>query len=617
MSRAITKVIVLGLDGFEPTIVSPMLEAGKLPNLARVQQQGGYGRLQTTCPAQTPVAWATFSTGTNPGGHGIFDFIRRNPLTYLPDLALNRYEQKSVFLPPRVVNLRRGRTVWDLLSVAGLPSTILRCPCTYPPENIHGRLLAGMGVPDLQGGFGTATFYSSAPRVRQLESENVVPVQVDASGRVITHLLGPRNPKTRDHSLSPITLHLGASDGQVALESEGEPGSVVLRQGQWSDWLTIPFKMGFLKTVRGLVRFYLVGTAPHLELYASPINFDPKAPLFPISAPPGYAGELADQIGPFHTAGMVEDHNGLSNGRFDELAFLEQCSGAVREREKMMLHELERLQEGLFFCLFDTPDRVQHMFWRFLDRKHPANDGVCSAEMSQVIEEHYRTCDGIVGRALEYVDDKTLFIVLSDHGFNSFRRGINLNAWLHTNGLLAFKGARPEGEADNLFHEVDWNRTRAYALGLGGIYLNLKGREEQGIVAIEDAPALKRIIAERLSGLADPQQEKAAISRVVSREQVYSGPYTAESPDLIVHCAAGYRVSWKTTLGGIGTSYFEDNRKKWSGDHIIDPNLVPGVVFMNRPFQGTGAGMIDMAPTILDALGVAKGPDMEGASLLV
>jgi predicted AlkP superfamily phosphohydrolase/phosphomutase len=610
-------VIVIGLDGFEPKIVEPMLEAGELPVLAQLRSQGGYTRLRTTYPAQTPVAWSTFATGVNPGGHGIFDFIRRDPQTYLPDLALTRYEQKNAFLPPRAVNLRKGTPIWELLTSAGISSTILRCPCTYPPDNLRGRMLSGMGVPDLRGGLGTSTFYTADDTVRALESESVIHVRPGGDGTISTHLLGPRNPKTRAHFISEMTLHAEPAAKKVVLRSEGQPKALDLREGQWSDWLRVKFKMGLLQSARGMVRFYLVRQDPVFELYASPVNFDPDAPLFPISSPPEYAKELASRTGTFYTTGMVEDHGGLNNGRFDEHAYLQQCDRVLRERVKMMRYELERLQEGLFFCLFDTPDRLQHMFWRFRESDHPANRHSPAGDLSRAIEEHYRACDAIIGSALQLAADQTLVIVLSDHGFNSFQRGVHLNTWLHDNGLLALqKGAAPGEEAGDLFRAVDWGRTKAYALGLGGIYLNLKGREAQGTLEAGEAPALKAALVKGLTGLTDPARGQAAIRSVVTREEVYKGPYAGAAPDLIVNCAAGYRASWATALGGVPEGYFEDNVKKWSGDHIIDPALVPGVLFMNRPFNGAGAGLIDLAPTILAALGVAKGPAMEGSSLL-
>jgi len=588
-----------------------------LPHLARLKQMGGFSTVATTTPAQTPVAWSTFATGTNPGGHGIFDFISRDPKTYLPDLALNRYEQKSAFLPPRAVNGRRGTTVWELLSQAGVPSVVLRCPCTYPPDHIQGRVLAGMGVPDLRGGLGTATFYSTADNLEAQESEQVVQVRPGSNGVIKTHLIGPRDPATRADFTVEISLETDPAAKKLTVRSAGKPQALEVREGQWSDWLRVRFKTGLLQSVAGMVRFHLVRLEPVLELYASPVNFDPDAPPFPISSPPEYARELAAKTGTFYTTGMVEDHGGLNNGRFDEAAYLDHCAGVMRERQRMMLFELERQASGLFYCLFDTPDRLQHMFWRFGEPEHPANNGGVTEDMRQVIAQHYHECDTVVGEAMRFADERTLFVALSDHGMSSFQRGVHLDTWLHDNGLLALKdGLKPGPDAGDRLRQVDWRRTKAYALGLGSIYLNLKGRESQGIVAPSEAPALQAVIAEALTGLKDPQRGAVAIRSVVARERVYGGPFAAESPDLMVNFSPGWRVSWSTALGGVPAGWFEDNVKKWSGDHIIDPALTPGVLALNRPFRREGARLEDLAPTILAALGVPKGPAMEGESLL-
>jgi predicted AlkP superfamily phosphohydrolase/phosphomutase len=602
----------------EPSIVEPMLDNGELPNLARLRASGGYSRCRTTFPAQTPVAWSTFATGVNPGGHGIFDFIRRDPKTYLPDLALNRYEQKSAFLPPKAVNLRRGTPVWSLLSAAGIPSVVLRCPCTYPPDDFKGRMLSGMGVPDLRGGLGTATFYSSRDGVAPGESEQVVHITPDGRGVVKTQLAGPRNPKTRGDATMDLTLEIDRAARTVVVRSDGQPKALEVREGAWSDWLHVKFKLGMLQSVTGMVRFHLVRLEPDVELYASPVNFEAATPMFPISHPWEYANTLERAVGTFYTTGMVEDHTGLSNERFSEEAYLDQCTQVLRERERMLMYELERVEEGLLFCLFDTPDRLAHMFWRFRESGHPANDGEPVDEWACAIEEHYRECDAIVGRVMEQTDDETLVIVLSDHGFSSFQRGVHLNSWLHDNGYLALQpGIELGEEAGDFFKHVDWGRTRAYALGLGSIYLNRQGREAQGIVAAGDASAVARELAEGLTGLRDQERGQQAIRAVVSRDEVYRGACAEESPDLIACFAAGYRVSWATALGGMPRGHVEDNVKRWGGDHIIDPALVPGVLFMNRAFDGSRASLLDLAPTILAALGVPPGTEMEGASLLV
>ncbi len=611
------KVIVIGLDGLEPKIVESMMASGRLPNLSRLRDQGGFSRIATTVPAQTPVAWSSFATGTNPGGHGIFDFIRRDPRTYLPDLGLNRYEQTSAFVPPKVVNLRRGTPVWKVLSAAGIPSIILRCPCTYGPDEFQGRMLSGMGVPDLRGGLGTSTWYTTADDAKPGESENVVRLEAGKKGTMATHIIGPRNPKTRSDLQFEIEVELGADQTSMLVRSAGEPRQLTCRQGEWSDWLRVRFKLGLLQSIRGMTRLLLVRTHPQVEFYASPVNFDTHAPLFPISAPADFARKLADDIGTYHTAGMIEDHGGLNNGRIDETAFLRQCEIVWNEREAMMLHELERFDKGMFFCLFDTPDRVQHMFWRYLEPNHPTHRGQPVTEMVDVIADTYRRCDAIVGKVAQYVDEQTLLIALSDHGFNSFQRGVHLNTWLHDNGLLALKpGVEAGEEAGDFLRSVDWSRTKAYALGLGGIYFNQKGREGQGIVSADETAQLTKDLIQGLSGLRDVDRNCTAITRVSSREQVYWGPYASESPDLVAQFAAGYRASWSTALGGVARGYFEDNLRKWGGDHIIDPELVPGVLFMNRQFQSAGPRLIDMAPTILAALGVGQPSSMEGLDLL-
>jgi predicted AlkP superfamily phosphohydrolase/phosphomutase len=609
------KVIVIGLDGLEPKIAEAMLKRGELSNLQKLQASGGYNRVKTTYPAQTPVAWSTFSTGTNPGGHGIFDFLSRDPKTYLPILGLSRYEQKNAFVPPKAINMRRGNPFWNLLSEAGISSTVIRCPCTYPPDEIKGRMLSGVGVPDLRGGLGTSTFYTTQPGVPAESSEKVVTIEAH-EGVVKTHVIGPRDPRTRSDFTFDISLHINLQNNTVVVQSQGTPEKLEMKVGDWSGWLKVKFKLGFLQLIRGLVRFYLKQLDP-IEFYASPVNFDAEMPLFPISSPAEYAKELEARIGTYYTSGMAEDHDGLNNGRFDEFAFLQQCHVVMEERKKMMLYELNRFSDGFFFCLFDTPDRLQHMFWRFKEPDHPAYPGLQNPELANAIETHYRECDAMVGEAMKFADPETLFITLSDHGMNSFQRGLNLNTWLFENGFLTLKNsARPGPDQGDFFHNVDWDKTQAYSLGLGVIFLNLKGREANGIVDVDRASDVKKAIASGLTGLPDPQRGKVAVRSVVTREEIYSGPFLHEAPDLVVNFAPGYRVSWDTPLGGVPDGLFADNTKFWGGDHVIDPALVPGVLFMNKPIAADEPTLVDLAPTILAALGVPKGKEMEGKDLL-
>ena len=615
--RKFKKVVVIGLDGLDPAIIERLLAAGELPHFAQLQSRGGYARVATTIPAQTPVAWSTFATGVNPGRHGIFDFVGRNLRTYQPELALNRYEQTSSFLPPKVVNLRRAEPLWQRLSAAGIPSTVIRCPCSYPPDTLRGRLLAGMGVPDLRGGFGTATFYSTAPTIEAAEGEIAIAVRPEPDGSIVTQIFGPRHPRTHEDLACPIVVLPEPHQSKVTIRTLDDPRGVEVQERTWSDWLRVKFKVGLITSVRGIVRFILLRLVPHLELYASPVNFDPSAPVFPISFPASYARELAANNRAYYTAGMVEDHAGLNSGRLDEAAFLQQCELVVAEREWMMRQELDRCEEGFFFVLFDTPDRVQHMFWRAHAARLAASGGRQELEWGQIVDEQYRRADRILGMALEYADDQTLVIALSDHGFGGFRRQFDVNRWLHQSGLLTLKpGASAEADNSRAFAGADWSRTRAYALGLSGLYLNLAGREAQGIVPAAEAAALRREIAEQLTGLHDPTTGDLAIQSALPRDQVYVGPYADEAPDVLINYAAGYRTSWATTRGQLSGDVWDDNTKRWSGDHVVDPALVPGVLFMNRSFHGAAPGLADLAPTILDALDAPPAPAMEGSSLL-
>jgi len=479
-------------------------------------------------------------------------------------------------------------------------------------------MLSGMGVPDVRGGLGTTTFYTTEQAVKPRESENVVRLQPASDRLYATHLIGPRSPKDGSDVRVEITVRVDREARRVTLVTEGTPRELEVRQGCWSDWLRVKFKLGLLQSVRGMVRFYLIGCEPELALYASPVNFDPNSPPFPISEPLEFAGELAARVGLYYTTGMVEDHTGLNNERISEQAYLDQCAIVWNEREAMMRDALKSFERGLFYCLFDTPDRIQHLFWRFGEPDHPANLGAApDPAFAQVIDDCYRRCDAVVGEALRFSDDETLFIALSDHGFTSFRRGVNLNTWLYDNGFLTLKeGIKPGEAAGDLLRQVDWGQTRAFALGLSGIYLNMKGREEQGIVSPDEAEGVKAALANGLTGLVDRERAGVlAVRRAQLREAVYQGPYVAEAPDILIDFAAGYRVSWSSSMGGIAETQIEDNVKKWSGDHIVDPDEVPGVLFMNRPFRAQGARLIDLAPTILAALGVPKGPAMEGESL--
>jgi predicted AlkP superfamily phosphohydrolase/phosphomutase len=613
------KVIVIGLDGLDPGIVEAMLGRGELPNLAKIRASGTYSRLGTTYPAQTPVAWSSFAMGTNPGGHGIFDFISRDPQTYLPDAALSRFERaKSMLAQPRVVNQRKGVPVWQVLTQAGISSTVLRCPCTFPAEALQGRMLAGVGVPDVRGSQSKGTFYTQDKTVRPEENEQLI--TLDDGDNLTTGVIGPRNTKqgpSVDTSCE-IRVQVDKPGRKLSIQVSGTSEKISVPVRSWSDWIRFKFKFSLLQSATGTARIYVRQIEPHVEFYVSAVNFDPAAPMFPVSFPADYAKELSENIGLFSTLGMAEDHTGLNNGRLDESAYMQHCELVLGERERMMKYELDRFTEGLFFMVYDTPDRVQHMMWRFRDQKHPGFERDLVSEFATRIEEHYQKCDALLGSVLDKADENTLLVVLSDHGFGSFRRAFDTNTWLWQNGLLQLKdNKKPSEDLGEGFTAVDWSKTSAYAIGLGGIYLNVKGREREGILeAGTEADRVRQAIQKGLTDFPDAETQLPAIRSIARREELYSGSHVNDAPDLLVNFRPGFRVSWQSALGGFANHLIQDNNRRWSGDHIIDPESVPGILFMNQPASRNHAQIVDLAPTILNYLGVSAPESMEGKSLL-
>jgi len=610
--REANRVIVLGMDGLHPPLVERLMAEGKLPAFSRLKETGAYRRLATSNPSQSPVAWSTLATGCNPGCHGVFDFIRRNPKNYLPELAILRINPKNPFSRREKMFLpvRRGAAFWTAASEAGIPTTVIRWPLTLPPEPVQGRMLSGLGVPDLHGSLARYTLFTTraVPRAEAEELKGTVVEVPRGARKAFVNIPGP------ERSRLPMEIAVDGDAGAVSLSVAGRRLS--LKPGEWSEGVQLRFRVRIVKKPAAHVRFYLRSIAPELTLYLSPLEVDPREPAYVISYPDGYAAELAEAIGPYHTLGMPEDTNALQDGIFDPEGFLALCDAVSDEREAMFRHELNRFDEGALAFVFDTSDRIQHAFWLTQDPGHPAYDPAFAEDWGHVIAEAYERLDRVLAEALEAADERTHVIVVSDHGFGSFRRAVHLNTWLVENGYMALKNDDVETRKVPLYRTVDWSRTRAYAVGFCSIFLNLIGREGQGIVSPgEEAENLKRGLAEALSSLKDPQSGCDAIARVYDAARIYSGPAAAEAPDLVVGFAAGYRASWRTAVGAGAECVIEDNTEGWSGDHIFDPALVPGVFFSNRRVAAEHARVADIAPTILESLSAPRPLAMEGQAL--
>jgi predicted AlkP superfamily phosphohydrolase/phosphomutase len=611
----VKKVIVLGLDGLDPDICEGLLSRGELPHLEKLRAQGTYRRLGTSMPALSPVAWSTFATGADPSRHGIFDFLARDPRTYAPRLSSSEVYGRSRLIgigrlrfpvsKGGVRGFRRSRTFWRVLSDHGVPASVLRVPITFPVEKIDGVMIAGMCVPDLRGTQGSFTFITS-------DSESAphggVVIDVPASGGAVD-IPGPASPIDGKPVSVRVEIRRARKPGEPAYELLAGKERVALREREYTPWVRLAFRAARGVTLNGIARFYPVRLGDGVAIYMTPIHIDPERPAIPIAHPSVFAVYLSKLMGPFGTLGLAEDTGALNDGAIDEQGFLDQAYGLHAERRAMWEHTLSRLRGGLAVCVFDISDRLQHMFFRYRDAHHPANAGRDVERHADAIHEMYRRMDTLVGETLARADRHTAVFVMSDHGFKQFRRGVNLNAWLRDRGLLALKDGAAPGE---YLSAIDWSRTKAYALGLSGIYLNLRGRERHGIVDPSEADAIKRSIGEGLTALRDG--DARPIRRVVDVARDLDGPYRNGGPDLLPGYEDGYRVSWDCAKGAVRDELYEDNTKCWSGDHCVDSEIVPGVLFTNVALDQGPIGLEDMGPTILHLFGVPVPAYMTGRS---
>src|SRR5882724_5008560 len=618
----IKRAVILGFDGMDPELTERFIAEGRLPNLAKLRKHGSFRKLRTTYPAISPVAWSTFMTGVNPGKHNIYDFLARDLSIYLPFLlsaeirAPKRSWKIGKYTIPlgkaEIKGLRKGTPFWHWLGKAGVFCSVIRVPATFPPEKFPGVLLSGMCVPDLKGSQGTFCLCTTRHTDEQFREGGVrVPIERNGSG-LRTYIPGPEDPLC-SNSGSELRVHFeirpdaGKRLALFAVDSE----KFTLQVGEYSPWIPVKFQAALGFSARGICRFYLKQVSPEVEVYVTPVNIDPGRPDLPISHPVTYSIYLAKLFGPFATLGLAEDTWALNEEVLDDQAFLAQCYANHEDRERMLFDALEKTPQGLCACVFDTTDRVQHMFWRYLEEDHPAARGIPREQRPKVIEELYRRMDALIGRVMEQIDGKTLLLVVSDHGFKSFARCVNLNAWLHQNGYMALKPEKTE--SGDWFEDVDWSCTSAYTMGLNGLYLNLRGRERQGIVEPGDkAEVLKKELRERLDGLVDPASSRVGITGVFDCDATYAGPYVDNAPDLIVGYGDGFRASWDSVMGKVTSKIFEDNLKAWSGDHCIDPRLVPGVLFSNFKIADEKPAIVDVAPTVLKLFGLRLPVHLDG-----
>ena len=611
-------VVILGIDGMDPHIVERLVRAGRMPTFERLMREGSFSPLGTTIPPQSPVAWSSFITGEDPGGHGIFDFVHRNRDDYTPLFSLSHVDEppRSITLGDwtipvsagKAVLLRKGTPFWKSLDRRGIPYQIYKIPSDFPPTECDGRTLSGLGTPDLTGTYGTFSFYTDDPQYASMRVSGgeIYPVRVRC-GAVEAELVGPVNTlrKGKEPLREPLSVRIDRSSRAARITVGGS--SLILKEGEWSGWARVPFDIiGPLYRVNGICRFYLKSIEPYLRLYVSPINIDPSDPALPISTPGGFASEISGRIGPFYTQGMAEDTKALEWGVLSDSEYIRQSDIVLGERKRLLDYALEQHRGGLLFFYISTLDLGQHVLWRCMDTEHPNHTPEANLHRGQ-IDEYYVEMDRIVAHVLERIPNDATIAVMSDHGFAPYHKHVNLNTWLFQNGYLELNAGAAPGRA-TLLSDARWRKTRAYALGINGLYVNMRGREGKGLVRPgAEYEELLDELASRLLDLRDPDTGARPIKQVYRASEVYHGDETADAPDLVIGYRRGYRCSDQSALGELGEDVISLNLSKWSGDHCMAPDEIPGILVTNRALRVGDPRIADFPATILGLFGIDSG----------
>ncbi len=608
-NKTTKKVVVLGFDGTEHTLLENWVKEGKLPNIAKLMTSGSYSTLNTTTPSQSPTAWSSFATGTNPGKHNVMDFIIRDPGTYTPTIGIIEVDSGSIGKPV-IKPIQRGKTFWEILSEKGIKSKIIKVPITFPTRPMNGKLLSGLGTPDASGSIGTFSYYTTAKTtyidndmayyLYNLENKNILDTKI-------------QGPKTFSQKLT-----IKRYDNSVDLTVGNK--TINLKVGEWSDYIEITFNIiGPLYRESGIAKFYLEESEPDLKLYLSPVSFDPAKPFYNISYPVDFAKSLANENGNFKSVGFSADVWALKEERISDEVFLQDLHNTFDEEIKIMKSEMKKNDWNVYVQVFQATDLVQHMFWRYLDSnniRHKAN-----SKYQDAILTVYEKMDKVIGEAQKIMSPDTTFIIMSDHGFGPYNKSVDLNAWLVDNGYMTLKDSSKRGDwitdlrSTDLWSNVDWSKTKAYAIGMGSLYINLKDREGKGIVITSEYQKLRDEIKNKLSKLKDGNV--IVTSSIDKSEEVMHGEYVCNAPDLLIGFTKGYRISWQTTFGAVPKQVIFVNDNNFSGDHIsIAPKLVPGIFISNNKFKNEEKSIMDIAPTVLNYFDIETPSEMDGKIIL-
>lgn len=624
------KVMILGIDGMDPNLLKQFADEGLMPTFKELMKEGYFSSLGTTIPPQSPVAWASFITGMHPGKHGIFDFVHRDPKTFEPFLSTSKSEDSTSTLnlgkwkiplkSGKVELLRQGTPFWKYLHDNHIFSSIFKIPANFPVVDKDTQAISGMGTPDLLGSYGTFTvFAEKEPKlISELSGGRIVKLS-SPTYTFKTKIEGPVNSFLNEEEVkyASVDFTIDKDPENKIVRIRLQDKDYVLQEGEWSPWISVNFELfPLIGNVKGIVRFFVQKVQPDLQVYMTPINVDPIDPTLPLCYPKDYSKKVANDVGMFYTQGFPEDTKALSTGIFSYDEFFTQGKKVLKENLRLFDRELKNFNDGVFFFYFTSIDQNSHMLLHLMDPKHVLYQKNISDKLKNSMRYYYSEMDKMLKKALTKVDDDTTLIIMSDHGFAPFYREFNLSTWLVKNGFTAVTDKDKFYESES-YDYVDWSKTKAYALGINCIYLNLKSREKNGCLTDEEGEKVKKELIAKLEKEIDPKTGFHPVTKAYDTNEAYANKFPEIRPDIVVGYNRGYRISDGACLGKFPKDIFADRTNKWAADHCMDPSHVPGILITNKKIQKKNPHIVDLAPSILALYGISTPEDMDGKDIFM
>ncbi|MEH7384232.1 alkaline phosphatase family protein [Bacillus sp. JJ1521] len=557
MTKGTSKLVVLGLDAAVPKLLKKFMSEGYLPNIRKLTENGVFTKHITTFPTLTAPAWAAISTGAAIGTAGIPSLTVKNvgePLNTVRSCFDSRFQE--------------AETLWESGAKKGKRTMLINWPVTWPAERTEGvsQIVGSINPPfrfyylpifDLS----PASVYSTKnlPCDQIPDRVGIVTFQDLELGIKTTEIQVPKNGKFFDgmkHGPKPINgnshsyqvnweRNNGISQVKILSKASGDKVAV-LREGETSDWIKEEYEFdGRIR--KGQYRFTLTQASSEEDdfiLYASAIATDES-----LTEPYEFTDDVVKVTGPYWE---VDDPWAYLDGWISRETYMQQLKGQIDWWTNANIYALQSANNlDMLFSWIGAIDHGQHVFWGGIDPNFHGYRENKHEEYEGLIRQIYEWVDEGVGKIMDLLDEDTTVVAVSDHGFHSINKYPYLTNHLHKLGLVEYLVDEETGEfvknpiTGDL--AIDWSRTKAYPLppGHSHIFVNLKGRDPEGIVEPEDYEKVQEEIISALLAMRDPETGEQIVSIALKRNEgrtvgIFEGAGYERVGDVLFDMKEGY-----------------------------------------------------------------------------